>query len=237
MNKDQEFKELVRVLYKFVRAFHHVWEIKVASETKCPPARLQKLAAQISGGIQPAFPNLTVKWLIFGNANNWLNTEMDILTQHYQDTLEAARLAMNHMSKDRWRDAFVIATKWARRNIKKIREGTIREAYEAITRIITQGERAGPSEAPVEPDLPQAAGPFPSSSSSASGGKVRVKERGAEREVVVQEAPLVPEGRRKAPGQSGVMQKALGNAGPGPQSGVDPGDGDSGGGVQDGGRS
>jgi hypothetical protein len=52
----QEFKALIRVLYKFIRAFHHVMEMKVASDSNCPPARFQRMARQISAGIQPAFP-------------------------------------------------------------------------------------------------------------------------------------------------------------------------------------
>lgn len=65
--------------------------------------------------------------------------------------LGAVRVAMQHASKARWREALEIATKWARRNVKHLREETIRRATAAVIRLMTpapQGEEAGVSQAP-----------------------------------------------------------------------------------------
>lgn len=81
--EDQEFKALIRV-FKFIRAFHHVTEMTTAPDRDSQLARLERMADQISSGIQPAFPKVDTKWLIFGNAKNWLNTSVDILKDHYE---------------------------------------------------------------------------------------------------------------------------------------------------------
>ncbi|KAK9972744.1 hypothetical protein ABG768_026031, partial [Culter alburnus] len=81
-------------------------------------------------------------WLIFGNAKNWLHTGVDILKDHYGEALQEARAELLEASRDRWDEAWQVAIRWARRNLKTIREATIERATAVVRRIMT---REGPS--------------------------------------------------------------------------------------------
>lgn len=81
--EEREFKALFRVLHRYLKAFHHDFEMGVSMDEGGPPAKLQRMAMQISAGIQPAFPKVSTEWLVFGNAKNWLETGKDILVGLY----------------------------------------------------------------------------------------------------------------------------------------------------------
>lgn len=92
--------------------------------------------------VQPALPSFNTEQLIFGNARNWLHTGVDILKDHYEEALQKARAELLETSRVHWEEAWQVAIRWARHNLKTVREATIERATAAVTRMMT-GE--GPS--------------------------------------------------------------------------------------------
>lgn len=138
--EDREFKALIRDLFRYLKAYHHHLGRVEAGDEDGPPAKMQRMAFQISAGIQPAFPMVSTEWLILGNAKNWLNTGTDILVDHHEKALQEVGLAVSHASRVRWREAWEIAVKWARRGLKSLRESTVCRSLAEVTRLLTREE-------------------------------------------------------------------------------------------------
>lgn len=175
--EEREFKALIRVLFRYVKAYHHHLGMMEAGDEEGPPAKLQRMAYQISAGIQPAFPRVSTEWLIFGNAKNWLNIRLDILSDHHERALQEASQAVSHASRVRWREAWEIAVKWARRGLKTLRESTVRRAFAEVTRLLTREE--GDDGGETSGYVPRESRAGPSSSSSSFGKQAKAGEEEA----------------------------------------------------------
>lgn len=106
------------------------------------------MSIQISAGIQTAFPRVSTEWLIFGNAKEWLQTGTDILIDHYDVALREASQAVSQASRVRWTEAWEIAIKWTRCNVKCLREVTLQWASRAVARLMRDDGGEGTSQAP-----------------------------------------------------------------------------------------
>lgn len=149
MSADQDFKQLIRKFYGYLKAFHHLQTLQKGEEQGTPPIFLSQLADRLYSSIHPARPNQTTDWWIYGNARNWLHTEVDILKDHYKDTLDTIKQEILNSSLVRWEEAWRIATKWTKRNVKSIQDNTITRASLTITRLLTDettsDQEPGPS--------------------------------------------------------------------------------------------
>lgn len=137
MSADQDFKKLIRSMHRFLKAYHHALSIQTSSSQNQQPVRLSRIADRLSTVVQPAIPNPTTELLIYGNARNWLHIGVDILQDHYREALRTAQADLVSASRVRWEEAWQIAIKWARRNLKMLRETTIQSATSAINSLMT----------------------------------------------------------------------------------------------------
>lgn len=75
---DANFKQLVRLLYKYIRATHHTSNLY--DEDGNPGLyRLKSTARWLETLIHPATPTPQTDLLLYGNARNWLHVSLDIL--------------------------------------------------------------------------------------------------------------------------------------------------------------
>ncbi|MGL4283373.1 MAG: hypothetical protein ACRCSI_07060 [Eubacterium aggregans] len=110
MSADEEFKKLIRSMYRFLKAFHHSYVLQVSADQNRQPIRLTDLAHQLATSVRPALPSLNTEWLIYGNARNWLHTWVDILRDHYKGALDEAKAELRASSRVRWEEAWQVAT-------------------------------------------------------------------------------------------------------------------------------
>lgn len=54
MSADQEFKQLIRSLYAYLRAFHHARTLQEGAEQNKTPRRLERIAGTLTTAIKPA---------------------------------------------------------------------------------------------------------------------------------------------------------------------------------------
>ena len=191
--EEQEFKALIRVLFKFIKAYHHNLGMMGAGNEEGPPAKLQRMACSMSAGIQPAFPSVNTKWLIYGNAKNWLNNSLDILKEHHEQALVEASQAVFLASRVRWREAWEIAAKWARRGLRTLRESTVRQAFTEASRI-SAGEEGDDDGGETSGYVPRKGEERAGPSSSSKVGQVKPRGEEAQGSQAVVGAPKV---RRK----------------------------------------
>lgn len=91
MAADQEFRGLIKSLNRFLKAFHHARMIQFAENQNHGSAGLECMAKNITMGVHPALPSVDTNWLIYGNAQNWLHTRVDILHNLYWEALQISR--------------------------------------------------------------------------------------------------------------------------------------------------
>lgn len=124
MDREDNFKKLVRVLFRFLKTRHHLAETKRGPG----PRSLDKAATWLKQLVRPAQPNDSTQELLVGNAANWHYTSLQILWKHYEDTLEGLTTQIQALDLSEFDRAWEVATKWVRRGLKTIKEGTITRA-------------------------------------------------------------------------------------------------------------
>lgn len=86
MTSDEDFRILMRKLYQYIRAHHHLRNTNTA-DNQGPPS-LNRITQTLETLIKAAAPAQTAEWMVFGIAHNWLHNSLQILETHYTDAIE-----------------------------------------------------------------------------------------------------------------------------------------------------
>lgn len=137
MNQDQRrpadpaFGGLVRKLYGIIKMVHHLQNVAPAPG-KDEPRTISRMVEHLGNMIKPAAPTTHTTDMILGNAMNWGHNTLIILEDHYRAGLEKmlAELA-NDLVPD-WKEAFNVATRWAHRNLPRMKNESIEHAEAMI---------------------------------------------------------------------------------------------------------
>lgn len=93
-----------------------------------------------------------------GNARQWGVVVLDILEQHYSECLTVLLEDASKQKSNNWKTPFEVATRWARRNLMRLRQSTIDRAKRLI-RLRNQNSTSSSEEEEEEDD---ASSPSPS---------------------------------------------------------------------------
>lgn len=139
---DPEFRVLVRALHAFLKVFHYTVEVEEGREG--PPGRLARLAAQAKK-VQPAFQSTRTECRLQDNTNEWLQTGLTIMEEHFQGALKRAEKGIIVSPGVDWKEAWQVAIKWTRRRYRRLKEQTIRRAGEMVKILMAgkESEKAG----------------------------------------------------------------------------------------------
>ncbi len=100
MSADQEFSQLIRGQYNYLKAFHYLQALKNCSNRKSPPVRLSQLADRLYTSIRPALPNKATERWIYGNARNWLHTGVDIHSKPMEPKPSTLNLTLTDLRRE-----------------------------------------------------------------------------------------------------------------------------------------
>ncbi|MGL4472601.1 MAG: hypothetical protein ACRCT3_20770, partial [Aeromonas hydrophila] len=101
--------------------------------------------------IKPAIPTENTVDMIVGNAKNWGHTTLVILQDHYREGLERMLKDWTEQFDSDWKAAFEVATRWARRNLPRVKQEVLDHAEALIMSCgETRGERNGEGESSEE---------------------------------------------------------------------------------------
>ncbi|KAL3967168.1 hypothetical protein ACER0C_030790 [Sarotherodon galilaeus] len=128
---DPAFGGLVRKLYGVIKMVHHLQNVAPAPG-KDEPRTISRMVEHLGNMIKPAAPTAHTTDMILGNAMNWGHNTLIILEDHYRTGLEKmlAELA-NDLVPD-WKEAFNVATRWAHRNLPRMKNESIEHAEAMI---------------------------------------------------------------------------------------------------------
>lgn len=93
----------------------------------------------LAGMIKPAYLRQDTTDMIVGNARNWGQMTLQILMEHYEGSLERFLQELFSMDTREWKKAFEVASRWAKRNLRRITRSIIDHA-EALISTQLEGE-------------------------------------------------------------------------------------------------
>lgn len=125
-------KLTMKLMYELIRAVHHLHNVttKIKDNT---PTGFRKMAQFLIDTIKPAAPSKRTEELLEGNARNWLHNTQLILEEHYEThTHEVLSELKERTNQADWRQAFEVASNWARKNFRERLNEEVLEKVEAL---------------------------------------------------------------------------------------------------------
>ena len=154
MTHDDRFKSLKKAFYHFLKAHHHLTNIRISDGTTKEPPGLVRTMRNLESVIKPANPNPTSQLMLYGNARNWLHTSLQILENHYEKSIREGEITIKQLAGNDWEEALTIAIRWTKKNLKKVNNDTILEASKKITEFLQGHREPDPlSKGNIEPEV------------------------------------------------------------------------------------
>lgn len=135
-----------------IRTVHHLQNVAPHAD-KPLPMMISRMVDTLAEMIKPASPSQHTRDLISGNARNWGHTTCLILTEHYEASLEDFLGDLVGGPTTDWKEAFQVASRWARRNLPRITRAVLDHAEAVITARLT-GEQQPQALAPQSGAVP-----------------------------------------------------------------------------------
>ena len=139
---DPTFGLLVRKLHKVIKVVHHLQNVTPTSG-KSDPKMISRMVDTLASMIKPASPTQETVDMIVGNAKNWGHNTLIILEDHYKEVLDTLLMDISNQLTPEWKVAFDVATKWARKNLPRIKQEVIDHAAALITACADSEQESG----------------------------------------------------------------------------------------------
>lgn len=143
-----QFGKLVRKLYGVIRMVHHLQNV-APKPGKAEPRMISRMVEILSEMIKPAAPTPDTVEMIIGNAKNWGHNTYLILMEHYETSIEELLEELLGLLTPDWKEAFEVAVRWARRNLRRITRDEIDHA-EALIMARSDGTDTMPAQIPQQ---------------------------------------------------------------------------------------
>lgn len=128
---EPRFGRLVRKMHMVIKMLHHLQKVS-CEQGKSEPRMISRMVHILSAMINPAAPTTRTNDLIIGNAKNWGYTTCLILEEHYQVGIETLLEEMSSLLNQNWKEAFQVAVRWAKRNLRRLPQDVIDHAEALI---------------------------------------------------------------------------------------------------------
>ena len=148
---DPAFGQMVRLLYKGIKMVHHLDNV-TPREGLPQPRMVTRTISNLATLIQPASPTSGTLDRIGDNAELWGQNTLQILEDHYESTLDSILRQISSKPLPDWKEAFQVATKWAQRNLPRIKKEVLDRAEAMILACVEEN---------IQPKEPQLASPPP----------------------------------------------------------------------------
>ncbi len=125
-------KLTMKLMYELIRAVHHLQNVttKIKDNT---PTGFRKMTQFLIDTIKPAAPSKKTEELLEGNARNWLHNTQLILEEHYETHIHEILSELEERTNQAdWRQAFEVASNWARKNFRERLNEEVLEKVEAL---------------------------------------------------------------------------------------------------------
>ena len=154
---DPDFTLKVRVVYRIIKAIHHLNNVSGQD----PPVMIAKTTYSLANLIKPASPSDVTQLLLEGNAKNWQHSALLILQQHYERSMNQDVQLLAEFPSQEWRGPWEIATDWARKNLgRRLRSVTLQDTEAFLVAHLTRQQQptgtARGQSIPLDTEVPHA---------------------------------------------------------------------------------
>ncbi|KAK2820086.1 hypothetical protein Q5P01_023045 [Channa striata] len=104
---------------------------------------ISRMVNILAAMIKPAVPTSYTTDMIMGNAKNRGHTTLLILQDHYKEGLDNLLKSLPAQLHPNWREAFQVATRWARRNLPRVKQGVFDHAEALVLSCVETGTAPG----------------------------------------------------------------------------------------------
>lgn len=135
-------KILTKTYFKLIQATHHIEIAENSLLTGNFPIGMSKQVHKLTRFIKPASPDTATLDKLKENTFYWMNSNMEILSEHYIQVTYNLMEDIQHFSEPEW----TVALKWARNRFKhKLRDTTLMDCKDRIlSKQSTLSESSGP---------------------------------------------------------------------------------------------
>ena len=144
---------LIRKCYAVIKAVHHLRQVSPGAGGP-GPRTIARTVDTLSTMIKPAAPTPATRLLTEGAAREWGHNVCIILKQHYEDCVGGLleEMANTGLLAQDWGEAFLVALRWAHRNLPRITDAAIEDAEARL--FAAAGRERDPTPTPVPEVLP-----------------------------------------------------------------------------------
>lgn len=125
---EEDFKTLVRALFQYIKAQHHLQNVNITGGNTEGPPGLSRISTWLESLVKPANPTRNTELMLYGNARNWLHMSLQILEEHYKRAILNSSQEISRLPLTQFPEAWTVAARWAKKNFKKITEATLTKA-------------------------------------------------------------------------------------------------------------
>lgn len=167
------FQTGIRIMFNLLRAHHHLGYIRVGARTDNVPRALARIRTYLAEVISPAIPSPATATLLRGSATNWLQTNLQILEEHYEATVATTKREMLQVGEFDYQQAWQVAINWMNKKYKPLHREAINRAAEDLEEVGWAINRCPLKQTPLpsSPTLLKRRGPvLPKKSSEGQAG-------------------------------------------------------------------
>lgn len=121
---DAKFQQLVRNLSQMIKLQHHLENVSPVTD-KQGPRMISRTVDLLCTLIKPAAPTPNTTDFLRGNARQWGVVTLQILKQHYEDSLACVLADTLFDLPEDWKHLYQVATRWAKRRLRRLRQCTV----------------------------------------------------------------------------------------------------------------
>ena len=154
---DPKLSRLVRKMHSVIKTVHHLQNV-TPKPGKSEPLMISRMVGILAEMIKPAVPTQKTVDLIIGNAKNWGYNTYLILQEHYERSLQELLHELAPLLTPKWKEAFEVSVRWAKRNLSRLTQDVIDQAEAMIlATAIDPGLDQIPQQSvvPSQPKVPQ----------------------------------------------------------------------------------
>jgi len=129
------FQVRIRLFFNLIRAHHHLGHVKKAVRTDDVPGSLKRIRNYLATAIHPANPNSNTTTLLQGNASHWLQTNLQILEEHYKDSISTTMQDLRQPTDVNNQEAWQVAIGWMDMKFNSIHPDAVNNAAEDLENI------------------------------------------------------------------------------------------------------
>ena len=143
-----EFQQLTQGFFNLIRANHHLERVRRGPTEPPTPKYLLQVKTWLSETVRPAKPHDHTAVILKANAENWLQTALQTLMQHYLGIIADLKRTLAPFLEEDWEGPWQTAKRWIEKRFPYVRESLFQSTLEDLKKGAPYAPLAKPTPPP-----------------------------------------------------------------------------------------